>query len=64
MLIRFDRTGEERKALVTAISEITGKNAKYMGAPSFAYKVGSYIITRDGTGRLRRRHFVPVGSLR
>ena len=49
MEILFDRTGAERKELVTAICEITGKSAKYMGAPSFEYRVGSYIITRDGT---------------
>jgi hypothetical protein len=49
MEILFDRSGAERKALVTAISEITGNNAKYMGAPSFEYRVGYYIITRDGT---------------
>lgn len=49
MLIRFDRTGVERKALVTAISEITGDKARYMGAPSFAYRVDGHTITKDGT---------------
>jgi len=48
MEVRFDRTGAERKALVTAISEVTGEKAEYMGAPSFAYKVGGCTITKDG----------------
>lgn len=49
MEIRFERTGAERKELVTAIGEITGTKAKYLGAPGFAYSVGDYIITKDGT---------------
>lgn len=49
MLIRFDRTGAERKALVAAISEITGDKARYMGAPNFAYSVNGHAITKDGT---------------
>jgi len=49
MEIRFNRTGTERKALVTAVSEIVGCESKYMGAPGFAYTIGQYIIDRDGT---------------
>jgi hypothetical protein len=48
MEIRFDKTGEERKALVTAISEITGVKAQYLGAPGFAYNVGGYPVSRGG----------------
>ncbi|MDR2515388.1 MAG: virulence protein [Christensenellaceae bacterium] len=48
MEVRFEKTGAERKALVTAISEITGTKAKYMGAPGFAYCVGGHIVTVDG----------------
>jgi len=49
MEIRFNKTGAERKALVTAISEITGWAPVYKGAPGFAYAVNNYIIDRDGT---------------
>lgn len=49
MEIRFERTGAQRKELVMAISEVTGDASKYMGAPGFAYSVGGYIITKDGT---------------
>ena len=49
MTIRFNRTGPERKALVEAISGITGYPARYTGAPSFAYTLGSYTVDRDGT---------------
>ena len=49
MEIRFNKTGAERKALVAAISEITGMKAQYLGAPGFAFKVDGYIIGKDGT---------------
>lgn len=49
MGIRFERTGAQRKELVMAISEVTGDASKYMGAPGFAYSVGGYIITKNGT---------------
>ncbi len=48
MEIRFEKTGAERKALVAAISEITGETSKYLGAPGFAYRVGGFIISKDG----------------
>ena len=38
MTLRYNLTGADRKRLVTAISEITGAPAKYLGAPSFAYR--------------------------
>lgn len=49
MNIHFGVTGSGRKALVTAISEITGAQAAYRGAPTFAYEVGDYHIDREGT---------------
>ena len=49
MEVKFNVTKEERKALVAAISEITGWAAVYQGAPSFAFVVGSYTIDRYGT---------------
>ena len=44
----FNLTGAERKRLVSAISDFTGEDAKYCGAPSFAYDVGAFHIDRNG----------------
>jgi len=49
MEIRFNVTGEDRKALVMAVSGIAGREAVYMKAPSFAYTVGNYTIDKNGT---------------
>lgn len=48
MRVEFDRTGAERKALVTAIEEILGTKAKYMGMPSVAYGFGGLIVDKTG----------------
>lgn len=48
MEIQYNLTGEPRKALVRAISEVLGEDAIYQGAPSFAYTVDDYTISRDG----------------
>ena len=44
----YNVTGLERKRLVKAISDITGADAKYLGAPTFAYMVDYFTISRDG----------------
>lgn len=49
MELNYNCTGESRKRLVTAISEITGVPAKYLGAPSFAYQVDYFTIDRNGS---------------
>lgn len=41
-------TGEERKRLVNHIGSFLGAGPGYLGAPSFAYVVGSYTIDRSG----------------
>lgn len=38
----------DRKPLVKAISELTGKKAVYMKTPTYAYKIGDYTVTREG----------------
>lgn len=45
----YNVTGEKRKALVRAVSEILGEDAVYKGAPTFAYEVDGYTISRNGT---------------
>jgi len=39
---------ENRKDLVKAVSDFAKQPSQYLGAPSFAYKVGDFIIDRDG----------------
>lgn len=48
MIINYNRTGADRKPLVSAISTITGAEAKYLGAPTFAYQIGFCTIDRNG----------------
>ena len=49
MTIKYNRTGADRKPLIAAIAAITGAEAKYLGAPSFAYQVDYFTIDRNGT---------------
>lgn len=49
MEIRFNRTGDERKALVKAIGEILGINPVYKFAPSFAFDIGNYMLDKNST---------------
>ena len=46
--INYNVTGEQRKTLVHAMSEILGEDAAYQGAPSFAYNIDGYTVSRDG----------------
>ena len=48
MVIKYNVTGAERKRLVTAISNLTGVKAKYLGMPSMAYEVGDFTIDKNG----------------
>lgn len=48
MRIEFNRTGAERKALVTAIAEILGTKPKYMGMPTASYDFGGLIVDKNG----------------
>jgi len=48
MNIEFNLTGEERKNLVRAVSEIIGKPAEYQYMPTCAYIIGSHTVTKDG----------------
>ena len=47
---KFGVTGQERKALVTAISEILGTEAIYLKTPTYAYAIGNISIDKNGTG--------------
>lgn len=49
MEIRFNRTGSERKALVTAIGEILETKPVYRGAPTFIYDIHGFEVDKEGT---------------
>lgn len=49
MTIHFEGASEKRKELVKALAEATGSESKYLGAPAFDYKVGDYIVHKDGS---------------
>ncbi len=49
MRINYNVKGTERKELVEAISEFVVCKAEYQGAPSFAYKIGSCLVDKNGT---------------
>lgn len=48
MQINYSLKGNARKELVKAISEITGTQSKYKGAPTFAYKIGGVTVDKNG----------------
>ena len=48
MRINYNVTGADRKALVRAMVELLGEPPVYQGAPSFAYAVGGYQVSKDG----------------
>lgn len=48
MQINYNVTGAKRKSLVGAISQELNAPTKYLGAPTFAYEVGSYHIDKNG----------------
>lgn len=54
MELTYHVTGERRKELVKAISQITGLPATYQNAPTFAFAIGKYIVDKNDT---------PVGEL-
>lgn len=49
MELKYNVTGSERKSLVGRVSTILNAPTKYLGAPTFAYEVGSYHIDKIGT---------------
>ena len=45
----YHATGEQRKALVTAVSAFVDAPAVYQNAPTFAYAIGEYSVDKEGT---------------
>lgn len=48
MKITYNVTGSERKRLASAVSQELNAPTNYLGAPTFAYEVGSYTIDKNG----------------
>ena len=49
MTITINATGTERKRLVKTISEWLGEDARYCGAPTFAYEIGRFTVEKNGS---------------
>ena len=49
MALYYHVTGEQRKALVTAVSVFVDAPAVYQNAPTFAYAIGEYSVDKEGT---------------
>ena len=48
MKMSYNVTGADRKELVKKMAEILGTESKYLGAPSMAYSVGDFKVTKEG----------------
>ena len=49
MKIHYNIAKEQRKKMVEVVGKALGTTASYCGAPTFAYKVGTFEITREGS---------------
>ena len=49
MEIKFNVTGARRRELVMTIGEILGITPQYQGVPTFAYVIGKFTISKDGS---------------
>ena len=49
MQIKYNVTGDKRKALVAVMRDTFQDATRYLGAPSFAFQVGAYTIDKNGT---------------
>lgn len=48
MIINYNQIGAARKTFVKTIAELLNAEFKYLGAPTMAYRVGEYTVTRSG----------------
>lgn len=46
--MRVETTTNNRKAMAYALAECLGAECRYMGTPTYAYRVGNLTIERDG----------------
>ena len=48
MQIKYNVTGDRRKALVAVMRDVLQDATRYLGAPSFAFQVGTYTVDKNG----------------
>ena len=48
MKVNYNATGKERKRLAEIIAKEIGVDARYLGAPTFAYQMDYFTVDRDG----------------
>ncbi len=48
MIINYNQIGAARKTFVKTIAELLNAELKYLGAPTMAYQIGEYTVTRGG----------------
>ena len=51
MEVAYGVTEADRKTLVAVVATATGEKANYLGMPSQAFKIGEYVVDKDGTLR-------------
>lgn len=49
MLIHYNVTSDKRKELVAVMRDILQEATRYLGAPSFSFQVGAYVVDKNGT---------------
>lgn len=49
MTIHFNVQGKERKRLAEVVGSLLGKDVKYTGVPTFAYRIDRFTVDRDGS---------------
>lgn len=49
MEIHFGLLGDERKRLVSSVGEYTGHKPVYQNPPTFAYRIGTFMVDKRGT---------------
>lgn len=47
MEIKFNIEKSQRKALAQKIAEISGNTVQYLGAPTFSYQIGNFMLNKD-----------------
>lgn len=47
MEIKFNIEKSQRKDLAQKIAEISGNTLQYLGAPTFSYQIGNFMLNKD-----------------
>ena len=48
MQIKYNVTGDRRKAMVAVMRDVLQDTTRFLGAPSFAFQVGAYTVDKNG----------------